>query len=173
MAEMRSGCTALVLCLLIPMTALGHGDKEREDPSQILGKATVFAVGPCGLAGDPSPESDALRSVLSDKDAVEKLQRLLDSQADVPRLYALLGLRQIDLRAFRAGVAASKKASDEDRAVMVQVGELIMPMEYGEVLSQLEAGYFDLLFDGHAEVSHIRVTDTENGTRVVISQPPH
>ena len=82
---------ALACVLLGTVSAVPAANEPA--PVDILKKATIFAIGPVGIAGVTSVQEKAFRSLLDDPMATTKLRELAAKATPAGQLYGLLGLK--------------------------------------------------------------------------------
>lgn len=85
---------------------------------ETLKSAPFFAIGGVGFAGTTSEPEEALRVLLQQKEASAAFQALLKEARIEGQLYALLGLRIKDKKAYEENVAPY--LSKEDRANLMR-----------------------------------------------------
>jgi hypothetical protein len=131
----------LCLCLLFCEPAFCFDlDVKGKSAFQTLKTASVFALGGVGFAGTTSDTEKALRVLLAQRDAVPALEALLKEARLEGKLYALLGLKWKDERAFRK--TASEYRSVAARATTMR-GCIQAERPAAELVKEIEQGRYD------------------------------
>ena len=106
--------------------------------------AQRFAVGGTGAAGVMSEGEHALRSVLAQPDAAQRLESMLPSASDAGRLYILLGLRIRDRAAYQR---ALDLCSQHHTRVGTVRGCIVGDESFRSVVREIDRGGFDALIN--------------------------
>jgi hypothetical protein len=136
--------------VLLPLVALLFQGMNRSEAAElgaaeaVLEKAGMFALGGIGVAGTMSPGERALRELLTNRDVVSRMERLLTNATPAGRLYALLGLRLKD-RALYNRVTQELRATDAK--VETARGCILSQESFGDLLKEIERGQYDSFLD--------------------------
>lgn len=98
---------AVILLHCLPSPAQEGAPAANPPPAdayETVKKAEVFTIGGVGFTGRPSREELAFRELLTQPRAQARLEKLLAEASLAGQLYALLGLRQADPKAFSAAL---------------------------------------------------------------------
>jgi hypothetical protein len=128
----------MVVALLSPGVRLDAA--EPSDADATLRKATSFAMGGVGVAGTMSQGEGALREVLKKSDAVTRLESMLPQASPAGLLYALLGLRARDRKAYQQ---ALMKFGQSDASVQTMRGCVLRSESYAALVNQIDHGDYD------------------------------
>lgn len=128
----------IVLGLLVCNARLDAADAA--DADSILRKVTRFAVGGVGFAGTMSEGERALREVLKQSDAVDRLETVLPEASAPGQLYALLGLRARDRDAYRRALAAY---GQREATVQTMRGCILQKESFRDLVKQIDHGDYD------------------------------
>jgi hypothetical protein len=123
--------------------------------------AGVFAVGPVGWGAQTSEAELALHVLLAEKEAVSALKSLINDASPEGSLYGLLGLRFVDIGAFKEEIENYKtKPGPPEREsepssrfktpkghVVTQRGCIILRRPRESVVNTIEAGDYDKMFE--------------------------
>ena len=85
------------------------GIVRAEDAAASLMKVKSFAFGGIGVAGTTSLGEAGFRSILERRDALEQFRAVLSKGTNEAALYALCGIRALDLRPSRRRRLRSRK----------------------------------------------------------------
>ncbi|MFO1482999.1 MAG: hypothetical protein U1F71_06480 [Verrucomicrobiaceae bacterium] len=109
-----------LVALLFPILTASCGVKfpaiTQKQPAgsyATLKTAELFSIGGVGYAGKPSVEETAFRKLLKQQGQVTKFQKLLTEATPAGQIYALLGLKLLDSRAFDAALPYYKQSKTE------------------------------------------------------------
>ena len=129
----------LILLGLLACTARLEAT-ELSAADAILRKADRFALGGVGDAGTMSEGERALREVLSQSDAVARLENMLPQASAAGQLYALLGLRARDHDAYQRALI---KYGQRDISVQTMRGCMLQQESFRALAKQIDHGDFD------------------------------
>jgi hypothetical protein len=104
----------------LTFTALGALAADAKRPTnayEMLRTTKVFAMGPVGFAGTRSSTEMAFRSLLKQPDAPAQFAKLLSSATPEGRIYALLGLKSVDEKAFTVAFPKFRQSKMEIHSV--------------------------------------------------------
>ena len=147
---------------------LSRLSERSRDAYAKLQSAIMFRIGPVGIAGETSPEEVALQNLLYDGESTEALRSLCRTASTAGTLYALIGLRIRDIKAFEQELQLYRDRSEasekrlppvhseqiESRLpslpsieagpgiVLTQSGCLIMPEQKESLLRKIESGVY-------------------------------
>jgi hypothetical protein len=105
-----------------------------------LQSAESFALGGVGVAGTMSAGERALREVLTQPDAVARLEALLPNASPAGKLYVLLGLRIRDRAAYER---ALEKCRSTDASVETARGCMLSHESFRDLAKEIERGQYD------------------------------
>ena len=127
---------ALVTCLGVSSLAIMPVAADSD-----LRKAGSFAMGGIGAAGTMSAGERALRQVLTESDAVARLESVISNASPAGQLYALLGLRARDHAAYER---ALDKLRMIDAKVETARGCILQRESFRDLVKEIEGGHYDL-----------------------------
>ena len=103
-------------------------------------RAERFAIGGTGFGGVMSQGERALRAVLAQPNAAERLESMLPSASDAGRLYILLGLRLRDRTAYQRALAS---CSQRRTQVETMRGCIIGQESFRSLVREIDRGGYD------------------------------
>ncbi len=138
----RTLLVSLGLALATPFSAcagkLDRTETNAEaDAYTAVKSAETFALGGIGVAGTISQQEIAFRQLLKEPEPLARCQRLLTEATPAGQIYALLGLRLLDAKAFAAAVPhylASQAAIPTIR------GCIMMKMPAAKLATEIQKG---------------------------------
>jgi hypothetical protein len=109
-------------------------------------QAPIFGIGPMGIAGQPPAAENHLRELVKQPHARERLVKVLrTSTTEEGRMYALLGLKQVDPKEFQQ---RSKAYATKTNAVSVSIGGcLVSQQAVSNVVAEIKSGHYRLNAD--------------------------
>src|SRR3954464_3653573 len=113
---------------------------EKTKPESSLSQISSFSFGGVGVAGTMSQGERALREILSERDAVARLEGLLSQASPAGRLYALVGLRMRDRAAYQR---ALEKYRANDATVETARGCMLQQEPFRDLIREIEQGHYD------------------------------
>src|SRR5262247_1436391 len=119
--------------------------KEGQQAFTTLLRATSFALGGVGPAGQRSKGETALIELMKEADSINALAYLTTNANAEGSLYALLGLKFISKETYDRQYPLVKRLPVPDQATFV-VGCQIIPAKRSDLLEGIEAGSFDSRF---------------------------
>ena len=132
------------LATFILLGLLAHGSPlDAAEPSaaeSTLRKAESFALGGVGVAGTMSQGEQALREILKQPDAVPRLESLLSEASPAGQLYAFVGLRARDRKAYQRAV---EKYGQRGAEVETMRGCILQHEPFASLVKQIEHGDYD------------------------------
>lgn len=139
MACMRPWIPVLSVCFLFAAVAPSRAETKGD-----LETVGSFALGGVGVAGTMSAGERALRELLTQPDAVARLEALVSSAAPAGKLYALLGLRIRDRRAYERAI---EKCRNVDATVQTARGCILARESFRDLLKEIERGQYDTFLE--------------------------
>jgi len=133
-----------VLGLLCPSLIADQPPKNTVDPGELLKTAPQFAIGGVGFAGTISLQESALRQVVKQKDAKLVLKKLLDNATLEGQMYALVGLKAVDLAEFKSQLRSYAKRLGQVHTVN---GCMFSDRAISDVVKSIEAGHYDFVLE--------------------------
>ncbi len=127
----------LVVATVLPASAIMPVTPTKDVTT--LEHATLFAIGGIGIAGKTSSEEEAFRAVLKQAGSAAQFQRLLGTASPEGQMYALLGLRLLDKKAFDA---ALPRFLDRTDAVLTFSGCLGGKWAVQDLAKSIQAGQY-------------------------------
>jgi hypothetical protein len=137
--------TGLIIVGLLGLFCLGliaaesPGDEQK--PYDVVKKASIFCIGPFGLAGTTSPPEKALREIVKQEGAKQVLIRLLDEATPEGQMYALVGLKAVDPAKFKSRL---KLYAEKSTQMKTAKGCIVSQQPISEVVKAIAAGRYDL-----------------------------
>lgn len=116
---------------------LGMDPKPPSNAYETLRTAKVFAIGPVGFAATTSTSEMAFRDLLKRPDGAAQFAKLLKGATLEGQMYALLGLRHLDQKAFEAAAPKYRQSKSEIHAVG---GCLTYAKTAGQVVADIQEG---------------------------------
>jgi hypothetical protein len=110
------------------------------DPDAGVRRAGSFAMGGVGVAGTMSAGEKTLRQILTQPDAVSRLEAMLSTASPAGQLYILLGLRSRDRAAYER---ALEKVRSVDAKVETARGCMISQESFRDLVKEIERGLYD------------------------------
>lgn len=124
-------------CLVLTPTQHAQTESEaRPSAYDVLKTAHWFTVGGVGIAGTHSSEELAFREFLKQPEPVARCKTLLEEATPAGQMYALLGLRQLDPRAFQAALPRYKESKAN---VSTASGCIVMDLPAANLARNIEA----------------------------------
>jgi len=130
-----------VLGLLCRSLTAAELPKEARNSYDLLKKAFIFAIGPVGFAGTTSPAEKALREIVKQKDTKLILTKILDEASLEGQMYALVGLKAVDVVEFKSRLESYTTKSGH---VRTEKGCIVSTKSISEVSKLIAAGHYDL-----------------------------
>lgn len=133
----------LLFLVVICLAQQGAGGADRPpanlsaDAYNIVKSAESFAIGGVGVAGVTSKTETAFRQLLKQPDPAVRCQKLVREATPAGQLYALLGLRLTDQKAFQALVPTFKTSTKDVETV---TGCIVARTPVAVVATRIEAG---------------------------------
>jgi hypothetical protein len=125
------GCTAaFAAAASVPARVAG--------PEAILRGSQAFALGRVGRGGSTSPETKALRELLSQPGAVARCEALFRSGNPITRAYALAGLKYARSPRYRT---LARQAPGAPANVRMITGDVVRRVSLREVVTRLDRDY--------------------------------
>jgi hypothetical protein len=138
---MKRASLAFVVCTsILGLAPAVEADVDASRPAASLARENAFALGGVGYAGTMSGGEKDLRAILTQPDAVQQLQSLLQDASPAGQLYALLGLRLRDRPAYEQAVPAFRNRSD---VISTMHGCILMKEKMDAIVKQIEHGDYD------------------------------
>ena len=125
-------------------------ENGRESYNRLL-HSEAFAIGGVGLAGSTSPYELALRALLKETQAVPALESLLQNATTEGKMYAFFGLYLSNREVFRAWAQRYKDDKALEGLVLTQAGCMLVAERQQAVLSNIEAGLYDVLYQASSD----------------------
>lgn len=116
----------IVFALLLSISVAGAQDSTAAALDR-LAKVSIFAFGGVGYAGVRSRGEAAYRIVLARPSALADFERLLTSGTPEARLYALVGIRTLELKRFDKVVRPFRE-SKEDVTMRAAASFIMSPL---------------------------------------------
>jgi hypothetical protein len=114
-------------------------DEPPKPPVEVLKSAELFAMGKVGFAATISKEETALRGLLKEKDAGDRLAPLLAEASPAGKLYALLGLKRLKDKRYRD---AAKTLLASEEPVKTMTGCIVSPATVKGVAAKIDRGAY-------------------------------
>lgn len=137
---MKAVLAAILGLFLSIKASAGDGEKALSD-DDIIRTAKTFAIGPVGESGATTKAETALRAILKQPDGVARFKKILAKATNEGRLYALVGLRNLDPNAYQAALPAY---SEDVSNVRTMQGCMVMNPEMREVARSIQGQRFKL-----------------------------
>jgi len=120
--------------------------KEGQQAFTTLLRATSFALGGVGPAGQRSKGETALIELMKEADSINALIYLTANANGEGSLYALLGLKFISKETYDRQYPLVKRLTVPDQARFIS-GCQVYPAKRSDLLATIEAGTFDERFE--------------------------
>ena len=119
---------------------IANSDTVRRTPFETLQRIRVFAFGGVGYAGTTSDGEVALRSVLTNNNALEIFAVILTNGSTEAKLYALCGIRKLSPADFDGEV----RKLETNAPVSTMHGCIMRNERAADVLVRIRAGQYDV-----------------------------
>ena len=136
---MKTTIIAGVCCLLL-MATCAYAQQPTDAAVNRLAHVEQFAIGPVGFAGKMSTGEKDYRVILSSPSALMQFQKLYRIGNLQAKSYALLGVRQVDVKEFQKLLASLEGPSAE---VITESGCIVLHERFVVVVKRIAAGKYD------------------------------